>query len=802
MKSRLQRFEFSPRGRLARTLEAARRAPLLLCAFAGILGIALVDAARPGLLLLAAIALGGGAALCRRLSREAALLLAAAAAALLLLGWRHHLRLGEIRAFPLASALLSGQEIEIEGEAWIADSVEWGDRSLQTAMHLEKIVVGGRSLEVDHRVPCWIQKLPEELGYGRRVKFSGLLLPLEGPRVPGGFDAADFYFRHSGSLGRLEIRSGDSFSLLPGRRGHAVVAMALEARETLEAALLLGVPPSKEPYGRLVAAMVLGARENSPEELEEAFRLSGTMHLFAVSGLNVAIVALILTVTAAWLGIPKARAVPWIIPAILFYAAITGLSASAVRAALMASIHLAGYALREKPRLSNSLGLAALLLLAVDTQPLFLPGFQLSFSVVLFIFLLAPPLSERIARPFLADPFLPQSLIRPARRCADHLSGWIAALAAVSLASWLGSFGLLAWHFENVAPVGIVANLFMVPLATGIMTVAAATLTAHGLHLPWIVPLGNRINLLLSMGLTWLAQFFASWPGATVHTGWERTPAVPGLLRLDLVGDRGEGAALAEFPVPGGGPPLRWILDTGGARTYQGRMLPLLRHRGINRIDAMLLTHGDEGHLGGAVSALNQFRPALLFESSVENRSPSHPGIVAAAERLGTTRVLLDRGQRLQVGAGVTITVLHPDASRPGRLADDRALVLKVEFAGRTALLTSDSGFDTENALLRSGADVRADVWIRGQHADGPSALPAFVEAVAPRAVVSTHTDFPASERIPESLRSFLRERGVPLFELESAGTVSVTMDDAGLRITPYGGTEKAVEFGPLPRVP
>jgi ComEC/Rec2-related protein len=773
-----------------------QRGPLVLGAVAGISGIAMIDQGRTGLFAIVALLLAGWIAWLRYHRSALTVIAAGALVALLLLGWRQHERLAGIHAFPLAHALEEGNAIRVEGEGWIADSVDQGERSISTMMQLERLVIGGRELICDHRVPVWVQKLPGSLDYGTSVRFTGRLLPLEGPAVPGAFDAKAFYFRQSGSLGKLEIAEGDSFVRLEHRRGAGLVRYALRLRGQLEEGLLLGISKEHEPYARLIAAMALGAREHSPEELEEYFRISGTMHLFAVSGLNVAILAGMLTWIAAAFGVPRSRAVPVIIPLVLFYAVLTGLSPSAVRAALMASAFLAGYSLREKPRLLNSLGFAALLLLAWDPQPLFLPGFQLSFAVLVFIALFAPLLSDRLAKPFLVDPFVPQSLIRPARRTVDRITGSIAALFAVSIASWLGSLGLLAWHFQSVSPVGILANVFMVPVAGVVMGLAAASLVTYGLHLTWLTLVANRLNVIVSILMTSMAQFFSSLPGAMIHTGRERPhEGKDEVLRLDLVGERGEGATLLE--IPNGRPsPLLWMIDSGGDRTYQGRILPLMRSRGLNRIDALVLTHGDEGHLGAAPAAIHQFRPGLLLESAVENRSPTHREILEMAQRFGVTPTTLDRGQRLLVGDQVSITVLHPSSLRPGRLADDRALVLKIDYAGRSLLLTSDSGFETERTLLESGADLRADLWIRGQHADAPSGLTTFVDAIAPKAVISSHAEFPESERISQTLRDHLAARQIPLYDLESAGTVAVEITSDGvLRLAPYAGSEPARSF-------
>jgi competence protein ComEC len=774
-----------------------RRAPLLFALFAGVAAITVVDGGYAIRAMLFSLAIPGLIFFGVPASRSRYLLLAGGVAAMLLLGVRHHERLAAIASFPFASALEQGQSIEVRGKGWVADSVVYGARSVTTTMQIDTVEVGGHVVACDHRLPVWIQKLPTDLAYGSQVEFTGKLLPLEGASTPGGFDAREFYYRQSGALGRLEIREGDKFAILSERSGHALIAFARRLRGELETALLLGIPKADEPYARLIAAMTLGARENSPEELEELFRISGTLHLFAVSGMHVGVVAGLLLAVALFIRLPRHYAVLVVIPCVLFYAVLTGLSPSAVRAAVMLSAFLAAYALREKPSLLNSLGFAGLVILLADSQQFFLPGFQLSFLVVFFIALLTSGLHRWIAKPFLADPFIPASLLSARRLLLDKATGVLAASIAISLSSWLGSAGLLAWHFQSISLVAIVANVFMVPFAGVIITIASFSLAASGIKLIWLAILGNKVNVGIAMALTGLAQFFASWPAATVNTGaiGEKSPD-PEVLRLDLMGDRGDGAALLTVPRRGV-TPLHWLIDSGGLRTYQGQVLPLLRSRGINRLDALILTHGDAGHIGAAPQVISLFRPPLLFETVLENRSPAYSAITTAATNQGLRLLGIERGQRLAIGDGTVITVLAPHPTEAGRLADDRALVLKISHAGQTILLSSDSGFDTANALLRSGADLRADVWVRGQHSEGTPVPDPFVNAVNPRVVLSSHAEFPKSEQIHDSLRKALSDRGIPLFEIGPSGTVSLELGETGLRITPFARPGESLSLPP-----
>ena len=123
----------------------------------------------------------------------------------------------------------------------------------------------------------------------------------------------------------------------------------------------------------------------------------------------------------------------------------------------------------------------------------------------------------------------------------------------------------------------------------------------------------------------------------------------------------------------------------------------------------------------------------------MENRSPVHDKIIEAADTFSSRILRVDRGDRIAIGDHAVAMILSPSSQKPGRLADDRALVLKLQWEDFSILLTSDTGFDTEQELLQSKTDLRADLWIRGQHSESPGALPGFVDAMKPQAVISSN---------------------------------------------------------------
>src|SRR5438270_13435140 len=141
----------------------------------------------------------------------------------------------------------------------------------------------------------------------------------------------------------------------------------------------------------MINGMVLGLRHQTPEDIEEPFQKTGTLHLFAVAGLHVGIVAQLLWILASVARLSRKWATALIIPCLLFYAAVTGLHVSSVRATVMSSVLLAGFFFERKVFTLNSLGSAAFILLCWNTNEFFATGFQLSFAVVGGIIVLADP---------------------------------------------------------------------------------------------------------------------------------------------------------------------------------------------------------------------------------------------------------------------------------------------------------------------------------------------------------------------------------------------------------------------------
>ena len=149
--------------------------------------------------------------------------------------------------------------------------------------------------------------------------------------------------------------------------------------------------PVEDEELRLLWAMTLGWKTALTDEVSEPFMRSGTMHIFAISGLHIALIAGILVAVLRAAQLPRGACGALIVPVIWFYTAATGWQSSAIRSTIMMTVIIAGWSLRRPSNLLNSLAASGFIILVWEPSQLFQASFQLSFFVVLSIALLLPP---------------------------------------------------------------------------------------------------------------------------------------------------------------------------------------------------------------------------------------------------------------------------------------------------------------------------------------------------------------------------------------------------------------------------
>lgn len=248
-------------------------------------------------------------------------------------------------------------------------------------------------------------------------------------------------------------------------------------------AILRRAPAGQESRADVLAAMLLGDRALLDPDQEEAFLLSGTMHLFAVSGLHVVAVAGTLLGLTTLLRFPRRSRGPFTLLLLGVYVLVIGMPSSAVRAYAMLAFYGAGRTLDRRTASFPAIIASAVAVLLWDPRELIKLGFQLSYAVVASILLLGLPLGDALEKRF--RPGDPLAGLRTHRLW----NGWnllrrtsIQALS-ISLAATLASAPLIILHFEVFTPGAIVINPVLMPVAALVVVDGIIVLLTGLLHL-------------------------------------------------------------------------------------------------------------------------------------------------------------------------------------------------------------------------------------------------------------------------------------------------------------------------------
>jgi ComEC/Rec2-related protein len=658
--------------------------------------------------------------------------------------------------------------------------------------------------------------LPENFFAGQSIEISGVISRPPLPLAEGLFDDRD-YLQTRGIYYELKTESTNDWRL----RAPIFPKPPLTDRFLTwsKRTLAIGLPVEDEPL-QLLWAMTLGWRTAFTGDIGDPFLRAGTMHLFAIDGLRIALISgmlvallRVLQVSRAWCGIVA-------IPAIWFYTAATGWESSAIRASVMMTIVLGGWALKRPGDLLNSLAAAAFIILLAEPRQLFEASFQLSFSVMLVIGLLLPRMNTISDGLLSHDPLLPDDLIPKWRHAFISIARMLARYFSLSLAAWLGSIPLSALYFHLFSPISPLANLVAVPLGTlALMSNLGALIC--GSWFPLATELFNQSAWFFMSAMTDVSVWFTKIPGSyfyvpapswisigiyylvlvVVLSGWLKTArrkisfAAVLILIAAIYVFRWENSRdetdLTILPLNGGhavfvdaaGTRNDWLVDCGNENAVNFTLKNFLRAHGMNKIPRLVLTEGDSQNCGGAELLGQLFGVGELWTSNVKFRSAAYREAVTTFEKPPSRHNILNYGD--QIGCW---QILSPAATNNFSRADDNALVLLGYFQGAKILLLSDLGREGQSALLERANDLRADIVVAGLPNEGEPLSDALLGAVQPKIIVIADSEFPANRRASRSLKERLEQTRIPVIYTRDFGAVKIVADKGGWKLQTMDG--------------
>jgi len=633
---------------------------------------------------------------------------------------------------------------------------------------------------------------------GERWRFTVRLRRPHGSANPHGFDYGAWLLergiRATGYVRMPSRRGTDERAQVPPERLAARVprprywieGLREAARERIRGAL------PERPYAGILIALAIGDQNAIDPGQWQLFARTGVSHLMSISGLHVTMVAGLLAVLVSWcwrrsetlaLALPaqKAAALAGFLAAFA-YCLVSGFAVPAQRTLYMVGVVAVALWFGRATSASRVLAAALFIVLALDPWAVLSPGFWLSFAAVAVIFFVAT-----------------------GRTAKAH---WLAQWGRVQWAVTAGLAPLLLVLFQQVSLVSPVANALAIPLVSFVITPLA--LAGAALPFDWPLALGNAILDTLMAALEWLAAL----PSAVWHQhaplAWTVPLALAGIAWMLLprgVPARWLGVPLVlplfavSPPSPGAGELWITVLDVGQglavlARTEKHALLydagpafnafsdsgsrvilPYLRGEGVDSLDALVVSHDDRDHSGGAGSVLGAMRVGLLWSSL----SPDHALLAAPAWRAPCV------AGRKWLWDGVSFEFLHPSPEAPeGRAAraNNRSCVLRIEAPAGRVLLTGDIERAAERELLqRVPALLPAEALLVPHHGSSTSSTPEFVKQVAPR-----HAVFAVGHRNRfghprEDVLERYREAGSELLRTDTGGAIQLRFAPGNLHV-------------------
>lgn len=556
-------------------------------------------------------------------------------------------------------------------------------------------------------IRCTVIGPAKELQWGDRIEFAAPLIAVQTPPVPGTLDsraweAAQGIYYHAtvspSDWQRTGIGGGNWWQVL-----------SIRARDWAYERLQLGLEDDPATADFL-AGMLIGYRQQIPTDIEQDFRRTGTLHVFAVSGQNVAEVIVVALILLQLCGLVRWRWAWILAPLALVYCLLTGSPSSAVRATAMALAILAAWRLGRPLNALGCWSLALLAMLVWEPALLLDPGAQLSFGIVLGLILIGVPLARRLARWFSHDPLLPHDLLTPVQRREEKFWFWATALVAATIAATLISEPITAIDFHQVTPVSALANLVVVPVA-GLITAVGTMSVAVSLLNTQLAILLNNANWLFARLLIAFVGFLAHQPGASVN--------VPDVRALNS-----PTPSFIVAPLPDGAcmlvrtPESAWLVNAGRENPTPSITWRLLQFYGINRLDGLVLAQMSGPDNSGAVAIARDFRPGHVAVPVLPSRSTFEKSVPEILSLSGSTLDPWQRGQHIDLAPGVRVDVLHPASTSPETRLEDRALVLLFHAEGGTLLWAGRIGPQVQADIARAFPNLHADILVMG--ADSP----------------------------------------------------------------------------------
>jgi competence protein ComEC len=624
--------------------------------------------------------------------------------------------------------------------------------------------------------------------YGDRIRLQGH------PETPP--ENEDFSYRdYLANQGIFSYISYPSSSLLQHGEGNPIYS-ALYAFRQHAIDVVYSLFP--DPEASLLAGILLGVQSGIPQDVQDAFRLTGTSHIIVISGFNITIIAGLFTFMFSRLLGERHGAIVAAI-GIIFYTLLVGANPAVVRAAILGMLTLLGHQVGRRQVGLNSLAIVGAAMAFVTPTVLWDVSFQLSFAATLGIMLYAEPFTNWFIN--FAARFIPHDK-------AHRLAGPVGEYFLLTLAAQLTTLPLMIYYFKRISFTSLIANPLILPAQPPLMVLGGLSVltgmiikpigqllawatwpfTAYTIRMvEWLsdvphgsIPLGQIAFPLILLFYAVLFTLTFARPRLTGMFA-RLSPAIPltimgvltimiwkaafyapdGLLHVTIL-DIGTGDAVL-IQTPTG----RSVLINGGPSTVRlsdtlGRRLPPFNRT----LDWLVVADIDNEDLSGLTGNLERFTPANVLWSGNTYGTRSATELWTALLTTSTPITRMQSGQSLDLGSGASMQVLS---------IDPRGAVLFLEWENFRLLLPMGMDFNTLDNLQHNSSMRNISAVLLGESGYAPLNPPDLLSFLHPQlALLSVAAADKTGLPSPETLNAL---QGYTLLRTDQNGWIELTTD-------------------------
>ncbi len=409
--------------------------------------------------------------------------------------WRYELKTKDLPINHISNFTHLSGRVELTGII----SADPDIREDKTFIELDtrELLFNGKRINTEGKVLLKIKHPTGLFNYGDLIRFNGYLYSPYPSKNPRAFDYRK-YLNSKDIFACMSLGQDSEIALLEKKQGNFFISGVVFPVKHY----ILGFFKRNlaAPHQAILSGFVLGERRGIPKEIYKLFTDTGTLHLLAISGSNVALVVLIFSGFFRLVRLPYRLSLLLVFPMLLIFSFVTGNQPSVVRASIMASLFLLSLLIERERDVLNLWALAALVILFINPSSLFDVGFQLSFVATLGLILWVPKL-ESLLISGLPNRFLKSCVALP---------------FFVSLSAQLFTYPITAYYFNRISLYSLLANLLIVPLTGLVVTVGviSAFLSLLSLKFSLLFTSFNWLGLDLIIKIL---SFFSSLPYADLN---------------------------------------------------------------------------------------------------------------------------------------------------------------------------------------------------------------------------------------------------------------------------------------------